>query len=96
MAHTVLKHYYQPLVEQKRSDPGTAEKHRDALIGELPPRWNHLVAYDPPRPGVSLAHFTVGGPWFDEYAGCEYSREWLAEKDAMLSASRREKAAAAS
>jgi hypothetical protein len=26
---------YQPLVEQKRSDPGTAEKHRDALIGEL-------------------------------------------------------------
>jgi hypothetical protein len=27
--------YYQPLVEQKRSDPGTAEKSRDAPIGEL-------------------------------------------------------------
>ena len=35
MAHTVLEQYYQPLVEQKSSDPGTAEKHRDALIGEL-------------------------------------------------------------
>ena len=35
MAHTVLEQYYQPLVEQKRSDPGTADKHRDALIGEL-------------------------------------------------------------
>jgi hypothetical protein len=68
----------------------------DALIGELPHQWNHLVAYDPPQSNVSLAHFTVGGPWFDEYAGCEYSREWFAEKDAMLSASRREKAAAAS
>jgi hypothetical protein len=27
--------YYQPIVEQKRSEPGMAEKHRDALIGEL-------------------------------------------------------------
>jgi hypothetical protein len=34
-AHTVLEQYYQPLVEQKRSDHGTAEKHRDALIGEF-------------------------------------------------------------
>jgi len=34
-AHTVLEQYYQPLVQQKRSDPGTAEEHRDALIGEL-------------------------------------------------------------
>ena len=35
MAHTVLEQYYQPIVEQKRSEPGMAEKHRDALIGEL-------------------------------------------------------------
>jgi hypothetical protein len=68
----------------------------DALIGELPNRWNHLVDYDPPRKGVSLAHFTIGGPWFDEYKGCEYSHEWEAEKDLMLSSSRREKIAAAS
>jgi len=68
----------------------------DELIGALPAQWNHLVGYDAPRPGVSLAHFTIGGPWFPEYAGCEYSREWLAEREAMLSSSRREKAAAAS
>lgn len=68
----------------------------DALIGELPHDWNHLVGFDPPRPGVSVAHFTIGGPWFPEYAGCEYAREWFAERDAMLAASGREKAAAAS
>lgn len=68
----------------------------DELIGALPAGWNHLVGYDPPRPGVSVAHFTIGGPWFAEYAECEYAGEWFAERDAMLSASRREKAAAAS
>ena len=68
----------------------------DALIGALPAAWNHLVGYDAPRAGVSLAHYTIGGPWFAEYAGCEYSAEWFAEREAMLSASRREKAAAAS
>jgi hypothetical protein len=34
-AHTVLEHYYPLLVEQKRADPGKAEKHFDALIGAL-------------------------------------------------------------
>ena len=68
----------------------------DALIGELPHRWNHLVGYDAAAAGVSLAHFTIGGPWFEEYKGCEYSAEWEAEKAQMLSASRREKVAAAS
>jgi hypothetical protein len=68
----------------------------DSLIGDLPSTWNHLVAYDPPRPGVSLAHFTIGGPWFDEYKACEYSREWFAEKDRMLAAPRRKMAAIAS
>jgi hypothetical protein len=68
----------------------------DALIGELPREWNHLVGYDPPRKGVSLAHFTIGGPWFEEYEGCEYAAEWEAERRDMLSARGREKVAAAS
>ena len=68
----------------------------DASIGELPATWNHLVGYDTPRPGVSLAHFTIGGPWFPEYDGCEYSKEWFAEREALLSASRRDKSAVAS
>jgi len=68
----------------------------DELIGELPARWNHLVEYDPPRPDASLLHFTIGGPWFPEYAGCQYSDEWRAERDDMLSAKGRPKVAAAS
>ena len=68
----------------------------DALIGELPHEWNHLVGYDAPASRVSLAHFTIGGPYFSEYRECEYSREWFAERDAMLRAEQRAKAAAAS
>ena len=68
----------------------------DARIGELPASWNHLVGYDAPRRDASLVHFTIGGPYFDEYRGCEYSAEWFAEKEAMLAVSRREKVAAAS
>lgn len=67
----------------------------DALIGELPPRWNHLVGYDAPRTDASLVHFTIGGPYFDEYRDCEYSREWFAEREALLAVSVRGKAAAA-
>ena len=68
----------------------------DALIGDLPHEWNHLVGYDAPSPRVSLAHFTIGGPYFADYADCEYAREWFAERDAMLHATARSKAAAAS
>ncbi len=56
----------------------------DALIGELPRRWNHLVGYDAPSPEASLVHFTQGGPYFPEYADCEYAGEWRAARDAML------------
>lgn len=56
----------------------------DHLIGEIPDRWNHLVGFDPPRPDASLVHFTIGGPYFDEYRDCEYSREWFAERDDMV------------
>ena len=58
----------------------------DELIGDLPHKWNHLVGYDPPCRDVSLAHFTLGGPYFPEYSACEYSGEWRAECDAMLHA----------
>jgi hypothetical protein len=56
----------------------------DGQIGELPARWNHLVGYNPPRPDAALVHYTLGGPYFDDYRDCEYSREWFAERDAML------------
>jgi len=67
----------------------------DDAIGALPHRWNHLVDYDPPSPDVSLVHYTLGGPYFDEYRDCEYSREWFTERDRMLAAAARGTAAAA-
>ncbi len=60
----------------------------DALIGELPGRWNHLVGYDAPTADASLVHFTTGGPYFPEYENCSYAQVWRTERDAMLFAVR--------
>jgi len=65
----------------------------DELIGEIPSAWNHLVGYDAPRRDASLVHFTIGGPYFEEYRDCEYAAEWFAERDRMLEVVQRTKAA---
>jgi hypothetical protein len=54
------------------------------LIGALPPVWNHLVSYAAPRADAALIHYTIGGPYFEQYRDCEYSKEWFDERDAML------------
>jgi len=51
----------------------------DDHIGELPIEWNHLVGEYDRNPDAKNVHFTVGGPYFDEYYGCEYSKEWFEE-----------------
>lgn len=56
----------------------------DQAIGALPSRWNHLVGYHPPRKDAALVHFTLGGPYFADYADCEYAHAWRAERDHML------------
>lgn len=58
----------------------------DALIGELPARWNHLVDYNPALPAdeLSLIHFTEGGPYFEDYKNCGYADLWFAERERML------------
>lgn len=63
----------------------------DSLIGEIPHRWNHLVDYDPPVPvaEVSNLHYTIGGPYFDDFKDCGYAQEWLDERAAMLHADQR-------
>ena len=68
----------------------------DEQIGELPSKWNHLVGYDAPRKDASLVHFTIGGPYFEEYRDCEYAAEWFAERDKMNKVQQRAKALAAS
>lgn len=58
----------------------------EELIGAVPNRWNHLVGYDTPRSDAALVHFTLGGPYFEEYKDCEYADRWRDECDAMLQA----------
>ncbi len=57
----------------------------DAEIGELPPEWNHLVDYDPPKK-ADLLHYTVGGPYFRAYRSCGYASNWKRELLAMTHA----------
>ena len=66
----------------------------DDLIGALPAGWNHLVGYDAPRPDAALVHFTIGGPYFEEYRDCEYAEEWHEARRQMLAVSARAKASA--
>jgi hypothetical protein len=56
----------------------------DTQIGDLPARWNHLVGYDRHDSQVANVHFTTGGPYFPEYADCEFAEEWRACRDRML------------
>ncbi|WP_372400695.1 hypothetical protein ABMY26_35710 (plasmid) [Azospirillum sp. HJ39] len=63
----------------------------DSLIGEIPHRWNHLVDYDEHIPAEQLSnlHYTIGGPYFDEYRSCGYADLWITERDRMLHATQR-------
>jgi len=61
----------------------------DGLIGDIPHRWNHLVGYDAPNPDVSLVHYTIGGPYFEEYKNCEHADAWQRELKQMQYASKR-------
>lgn len=56
----------------------------EQMIGELPHQWNHLVGYDEPRPAMSNVHYTLGGPYFNEYTDCEYANEWVSERASLL------------
>ncbi|AFY71264.1 hypothetical protein Pse7367_3014 [Thalassoporum mexicanum PCC 7367] len=56
----------------------------EALIGDLPKRWNHLVGVYDYDPDVSLVHYTLGGPYFKEYSDCDYAERWNAELQKAL------------
>lgn len=56
----------------------------DNQIGELDVRWNWLVGeYDQPPSDVKNVHWTVGGPYFDEYKNADFANEWFAELEKM-------------
>lgn len=51
----------------------------DNEIGELPERWNWLVGVQPKPDRPAIAHFTLGGPWFADWAKAEHDEIWLEE-----------------
>jgi lipopolysaccharide biosynthesis glycosyltransferase len=58
---------------------------KDDEIGELNIRWNWLVGeYDEPPYDVSNVHWTVGGPYFNEYRNVDFADEWFSMRDKML------------
>jgi hypothetical protein len=61
----------------------------DSRIGELPLEWNWLVGEYKANPAAKIVHFTIGGPYFDEYRNCDYAEEWFEENRRMNSAANR-------
>ena len=49
----------------------------DHLIGDLPLEWNWLVGEYKHKDNVYNVHYTKGGPWFEDYAKCDYSQDWF-------------------
>ncbi|CAN7522738.1 hypothetical protein LJR219_003681 [Phenylobacterium sp. LjRoot219] len=58
----------------------------EELIGALPLEWNWLVGEYEHNPAARNAHFTLGGPYFRDYAECDYADEWRAVRDRTVSA----------
>jgi hypothetical protein len=57
---------------------------KDEDIGELDIRWNWLVGeYDEPPHDVKNVHWTVGGPYFNEYQNADFAGEWFDARDRM-------------
>lgn len=58
----------------------------DDQIGALPLDWNWLVGEYGPHAEAKNLHWTLGGPWFSDYALAPHAERWYAERDRMLKA----------
>ncbi|MBK7806448.1 MAG: hypothetical protein KA270_03280 [Saprospiraceae bacterium] len=57
----------------------------DTEIGELNIRWNWLVGeYKNPPDNVANVHWTLGGPYFNEFKDVDFNHEWFEMKDKMI------------
>src|SRR5258705_8451882 len=56
---------------------------QDADIGALPLEWNWLVGEYSHNAQTKIAHFTRGGPYFDQHRECDYAAEWFAGVEAI-------------
>ena len=55
----------------------------DSAIGPLPLEWNWLVGEYDYNPKAKIVHYTLGGPYFDDYRNCDYAGEWFEESRCM-------------
>lgn len=58
----------------------------DELIAPLDLEWNWLIGEYQPNPRAKFLHWTLGGPWFEEYRTADHADEWFEERDAMFGA----------
>lgn len=57
---------------------------KDEEIGALDVTWNWLVGeYDIPKKNIKNIHWTLGGPYFNDYANVDFAKEWHDEKQRM-------------
>ena len=57
----------------------------DEDIGELDCSWNFLVGeYEPPSITPKVIHWTLGGPYFNDFKECDYADLWNSEKEQAL------------
>lgn len=61
----------------------------NSLIGELPLEWNWLVGEYEYRADARIVHYTLGGPYFDEYRDCDYASEWFDELRSLQATAQR-------
>jgi hypothetical protein len=63
---------------------------KEEEIGELDVRWNWLVGeYDDPPSDVKNIHWTIGGPYFNEYSNSDFAAEWFKEREEMINCQQR-------
>lgn len=60
----------------------------DGEIGEIPFVWNFLVGHNRVVEGdqstyPKAIHYTLGGPWFEQWKNCEFGDLWLKELEEM-------------
>ena len=51
----------------------------DDKIGDLPLEWNWLVGEYAQNDLARIFHYTLGGPYFDEYRDCDHADLWFRE-----------------
>jgi len=52
----------------------------DSEIGELPLEYNWLVGEYPHNDDAKVLHYTLGGPYFDDYRETDHAADWYGEK----------------